>query len=220
MKVVICLLLFLCSLFAPFPSQSASADEGRFAYVKPNCYFYPTAELTNGIFILPDSYFVKLLSEGDSYYQIEYLVDGAGTKKLTGFCPKEKVSPVDFQPTNPYLIRFFDLTYKVEGEDGDGFLTQITFSCAYYGDYYVGTTAYAYVLREEEFGYVPKPKGFTYEKNPEYEQHLSPSAPSNDYDASPPSYVYLIALALLAPAAAFILIKFSQRPFDEKNRPT
>ena len=67
--------------------------------------------------------------------------------------------------------------------------------------------------------------GFTvkiknYDKNTEYEQHLSPPVPSQEYAFSPPSYVYLIALALLAPAAAFLLIKFSKHPLDGKNRPT
>ena len=220
MKVVICLILFLCSLIAPFPSPTAVADEGRFACVKQDCYFYLTKDLSNGIFILPETYFVKLLDEGDDYYHIEYLLDGEGTKKVTGFCPKERVSPVDFQPTNPYLIRFFELTYTLQAGVEKGFLTQITLTCTYYGDYYVGTTAYAYVLRGEEFGYVPKPEGFTYDKNLEYEQSLSPSTPSINPNASPPSYVYLIALALLAPAAAFLLLKFSKQPFDEKRPPT
>ncbi|MBQ8428237.1 MAG: hypothetical protein IJX18_03180, partial [Clostridia bacterium] len=174
-------------------------------------------DLKNGVFILPKSYFVKIVEEQTSCYQIEYLTDGQSTRKIFGYCQKEQVSVVDYQPNNPYLYKYFDVTYQLEGTSGDDFLTQITVSCTYYGDYFVGTNAYCYVLRGEEFGYVPKPYDFSYEKNPEYEANLPPPVSSENVASSSPPYLLIIALALLAPAAAFLLFKFSSKKNLEQS---
>lgn len=205
----------MCALFAPPSTLSKATAAGGYTYacIGEDCYFYDTPTLTRGVFLLPETYFVKILEEQDAYYRIEYLTDTAFTRKIVGYCRKEKVSPVDFQPTNPYLYRSFDVKYQTGGETGDGFLTQITLSCAYYGDYRIGEQDYCYVLRGEEFGYVPKPDGFFYERNPEAAQ--TPSSPAKDDSASSPPYLLFLILALLAPAVAFLLFKSSsKKPFD------
>lgn len=223
MKLFFTLLVALCLLFAPLrlPTVTGSADEHEYAYAcvtDENCYFYHTADLKNGVFILPQSYFVKIVEEQTSCYQIEYLTDGQNTRKIVGYCAKEKVSPVDYQPNNPYLYKYFDVTYQLDGTSGDDFLTQITVPCTYYGDYFVGTNAYCYVLRGEQFGYVPKPYSFSYERNPEYEANLPPPVNAEtNLSTSPPPYLFVVALALLAPVAAFLLFKFSKRNLESSD---
>ena len=196
--------------------QPACADGGIFAcVVTEDCYLYPTADLNEGLFLLPKTYYVNVLENLDNAYRVSYLVDGKDTRKIIGYCRKEKVSVVDYQPTNPYLFACFDVTYQTEGESGDGFLTQITFACAYYGDYYVGSIAYCYVLRDNAFGYVPKPASFVYDENPEFFERQPPPATQEEKQTFP-TYLLFIALALLTPAAVYLLFKFAaKKPFDE-----
>lgn len=183
-----------------------------------DCYFYATADLDDGVFLLPETYFVKILDETQTCYQIEYLSDGQNTRKVTGYCLKDKVDPVDYLPVTPYLYHFFDVTYTIGEENADGFLTQITVNCVYYGDYTVGTKTYCYVLRGEEFGYVPKPVGFSYPANPEYAERNAQNTPSETDEGSSLSPAFFIALALLAPAAAFLIFRFSSKKNAETER--
>ena len=182
-----------------------------------DCYFYPTVDMKNGLFILPKTYYVFLLDETADAYRVEYLTDGANSQKLVGFCRKEKVSPVDYRPANPYLYKTFNLVYETEGENGDGFLTQITLSCTYYGDYPVGDATYCYVLRGEEFGYVKKPADFSYEKNTEFDER-NPSITTPTQEENTPPYALYILLVLLVPVAAFFILKFAaKKPFEHPD---
>ncbi len=167
---------------------------------------------------MPQSYYVKILDEEELFYRIQYLTDGESTKAIVGYVEKATVSPVDYTPKTPYLYKSFDVTYQTGGGVGEGFLTQITLSCTYYGDYCVGTAAYCYVLRGEEFGYVPKPTDFSYEKNHEYEANLPTVSVTETDDPSSPPYLLFILLALLFPVAAFFIFRFSsKKPYEEPD---
>ena len=162
------LFYFLLS-FGYFAPPRANADGGEYACIlSEDAYFYSAENEQSGLFILPQSYYVKVLTPSYPYSQVEYLSDGANTRKLTGYCKTADLTFVEYIPKRPYLFKSFEVTYVASGAD-DPFLNKITVTCAYYGDYTVGSKTYAYVLQSGEFGYVPKPTNFTFAKNTEYE---------------------------------------------------
>lgn len=212
-------LLYVCSVFlCPFPTRlKASAETDAYAYVNGNdVYFYTTRDENRGLFLLPKTYFVKVLAIEDDFCKIEYLYDDAYYKKLTGYAKKEQLIFVDFTPVRPYLYQLVDLRYTIEGAPTDSSsLNQITITCAYYGEYKVGSQTYAYVLRNNEFGYVLKPPHLTVIENTEYLDRLqTPSTPSTPKDEtmSPLQVGALIAVCLLVPTVVATLSKPDKRP--------
>ena len=102
---------------------------------------------------------------------------------------------------------------------GGGFLDEITATCTYYGDYKIGSKTYCYVLRGDSFGYIPKPETLVYERNPEYEEHLVTEPPveellpdQTDTGMPPAQIALLIAICLLVPTLAALVLKPPKRP--------
>ncbi len=224
----------LCLLLLPlFPKRrepfalSARADDppapASYACIlHEDTFFYATADESKGLFLLPVTYYVKLLEYGESYCRVEYLYDDSGVKKVTGFVKTSLLTFVDYIPKIPYYYYSFSLSYRIE-EPVSGnadFLDEITVNCTYYGDYKVGSKTYCYVLRGESFGYVPKPAGFTVLENVEYAEYqasLAPpkqeeSSPPEDKQSSPAQIAILIALCLLVPVLAALILKPPRRP--------
>lgn len=223
------LFFILAPVSAPPPryeSQAAAAHEsGEYACIlAENTYFYASADDRRGIFILPKTYYVRLIEYGTPYCKIEYLIDGDKTQRVVGYAHTDELTFVDFTPVNPYLTHVFDVHYRIDGGEieDDAFLTQITVSCLYYGDFSVGSKTYCYVLRNGEFGYVPKPASLTYPENTEYQAYLdklsaqsppatTPSTPT-EQAASPAQIAILIVLCLLVPILAALILKPPKRP--------
>ena len=227
------LLLLLGSLFPPraFSSaEKASAktppESGSYACILSDSFFYSAPDERRGLFLLPKTYFVRLIEYGEDYSKIEYLTDENNTKQLTGYAKTQTLTFVNFTPARPYLYYSFDVRYRIDGSEGEkeDFLTEITFTCAYYGDYKVGSETYCYVLRGEEFGYVPKPTTLSYEENTEYQDYLATLSPSSsstaehsDRASSPAQIAILIALCLLVPVLAALVLKPPKRPPYEQE---
>lgn len=229
-RVLLPVLLFF--IFAPISapiSRTAKAnaehESGEYACVlAENTYFYASADDRRGIFVLPKTYFVKLIEYGTPYCKVEYLMDGDKTQRVVGYAHTDELTFVDFTPVNPYLTHVFDVHYRIDGGEieDDAFLTQITVSCLYYGDFSVGSKTYCYVLRDGEFGYVPKPATLSYPENTEYQDYLdklaaqSPSTPTppaqTEQAASPAQIAILIVLCLLVPILAALILKPPKRP--------
>ena len=58
---------------------------GGYACIRTdNAYFYQTKHNDSGLFLLPESYFVKILETGETYCKIEYLYDNMYVKKMVG----------------------------------------------------------------------------------------------------------------------------------------
>ena len=183
-------------------------------------FFYANADGRKGLFLLPQSYYVRLLEYHTDYCKVEYQTD-ADAKRLVGYVATEKLTFVEYTHSRPYLYYVFDLRYKIEDTDhvDSAFLTEITISCIYYGDYVIGSERYCYVLRGEEFGYVPKPITLVYEDNEEYADYvaslLPPTEPeveqeeetSNIEKNSPAQIAILVAICLLVPILAALLLK-------------
>ncbi len=226
------ILIFLCLLTAcltwlrPSAVFHAQAEElpqtGSYACIlQENTYFCASAN-DERLFALPQSYYVRLLEYGKSYCRVEYLSDGAKTKKLVGYVRTQDLTFVPYVPVKPYPTYIFELSYRIdeEGSASSDFLNEITVSCAYYGDYLLDGKSYCYVLRGESFGYVPKPKTLSIPENGEYAEYLASKEPSTPTVAeptegegtSPTQIAILVALCLLVPVLAALILKPPRRP--------
>lgn len=221
---------FSCLRFAPFYASAESSPlpkQGDYACViSDTAYFYATTDEKSGVFLLPESYYIRLLEYRTDYCKIEYLQDDGYTKKVIGYTKTQDLAFVDYVPTRPYLYYLFDLKYTL-GEGGNATsdsLTEITVTCAYYGDFTVGTENWCYILRDGEFGYIPKPADLSFERNTEYEDRLSIktesslSTPSPTEKSSSPIQIgILVALCLLIPVLGALILKPPRRPPYERE---
>ena len=225
-------LLCFLSLFPWLPLRQTSAVAASELYAcvcTDSAFFYAAKDERRGLFLLPETYYVKVLSSDADFCKIEYAYDSDYTQKLTGYAKTNELTFVDYTPKTPYLTHLFEVRYSLDDtqHDDDSFLNQITLTCAYYGDYKIGSKTYCYILRGDEFGYVPKPENFTFEKNTEYAEYLAakeeeekptPSEPSPKNDSSSPAQIaILIVLCLLVPALAALILKPPKRPPYEEE---
>jgi len=220
LAVLLPLLYFIYSLFAPPLSKTpVRAESETYACIcTETAYFYPTKNVNSGLFLLPQTYFVKVLSVEGDFCKVEYSTDSEYTKKLTGYARTNDLTFVDFQPVQPYLYHVFEVNYTIDGStpSGDTFLDKITLSCAYYGDYKIGTKTYCYVLRDGSFGYIPKPDNLHYFENTEYADYLASLStnPPITQDTQKESegmsaaqIAILITLCILVPLIAALVLK-------------
>lgn len=236
----ILLLMYFC-LGSLFPitltsfAETAPPTRGDYACIlQDETYFYAVPEEKRGLFLLPKTYYVQLVEYGETYCKVTYLSDDTHTKQLTGYVRTDQLTFVEYIPQRPYLYYVFDVKYQIQETDktDSSFLTQLTVTCAYYGDYNVGTEVYCYVLRGEEFGYVPKPESLQYEDNTEYADYLrtveeTKTEPDDNSDTETPNkngistlqIVILAALCLLVPVLAALILKPPRRPPYDKIEP-
>ncbi len=217
--------IFFTPTFAPSPKLAQAEDTpvaGSYACIlHEDTYLNASPDETQGLFLLPATYYVKLLDFGGGYCRVEYLYDDAQTKKIIGYVQTELLTFVDYIPKRPYFYYTFDLHYRIE--DGlttsSDFLNEITLSCTYYGDYKIGSKLYCYVLRGDSFGYVPKPTDLVISENTEYAEHLAQTSteppdetPTEQTESSPAQIAILVALCLLVPVLAALILKPPRRP--------
>ena len=202
-----------------FPSVGSYA-----CILSDTTYFYASADERRGLFLLPKTYYVRLLEYRADYCKVEYQTDTSNAKRLVGYARTADLTFVNYTPVRPYLYYTFELYYKIEdaAQMDSTFLTELTLSCVYYGDYIIGSERYCYVLRGDEFGYVPKPLTLQYEDNPEYADYLAslqpdpvPSDSTSDetvHNNSPAQIAILVAVCLLVPILAALVLKPPRRP--------
>lgn len=208
-------------------AQTDEPDQDYACILRDDVYFYADKSERKGLFLLPKTYFVKLLSVNADYCQVEYGSLNAPTKPLIGYCKTEALTFVDYTPTTPYFLQTFDVTYKLDGLTGAPFLTEVTKTCAYYGNYVVGSTVYCYVLQDGKYGYVPKPDAFYVPENREYYDRLQPNEkdeeteteqPKKQSSGNPIQTAILILLCVLIPVLAALILKPSRAPvFDPED---
>ena len=226
LTLLVCLSAF--SLFS-FPKKAKADVPQRGTYaciVSSFAYFYATTDEKSGVFLLPESYYVRLLEYRTDYCKIEYLQDDGYAEKVVGYAKTQDLAFVDYTPARPYLYYLFDLKYTL-GENATqspDALTEITVTCVYYGDFTVGTEAWCYVLRNGEFGYIPKPADISFERNTEYEDYLStlptptpPDKAQSEKNSSPIQIGILITLCLLVPVLGALILKPPRRPPYERE---
>lgn len=223
------LLIFLCTPFIAYlppvfeaKAENALPQTGTYACVDgTDVFFYGVPDEKDGLFLLPSTYYVRLLDYTPDFCRVEYQTDGMATKRLVGYVKTEQLAFIPYVPKQPYPHCIFDVEYKIDNtaQTADGFLTQIKMSCTYYGDYNVGSATYCYVLREGEFGYIPKPYDLHIQKNNEYAEYLetlkTPPEEKTENEGknnSPAQIAILIALCLLVPLLAALILKPKSTP--------
>ncbi len=209
-------MLTIAFVIGGIPAKTAAAETGGgyACILSEDVYFYTAETEYSGIFTLPKTYYVKVLSIGERFTQVEYLTDTEHTKTLRGYCLTEQLTFVDYTPLNPYLYATFDVIYTPEGgETGDQLLEKLTLTCGYYGDYSIGSKRYAYVLQNGEYAYVPRPDRFSYVENPEYENRITDPTPEEGTSAVNPVQIGVLAvLCLLVPLLSAIILKRGKSP--------
>ena len=200
---------------------------GSYACIlSPDTYFYAAKSEKSGLFILPQTYYVKILSTADDFCKVEYAADDGVSKKLTGYCKTSELTFVDYTPQTPYFSYTFNLTYYADAEQKDSpLLDQITLTCVYYGQYTIGATTYCYVLRGDDFGYVPLPDSFQFVTNPEYETYIQASPEdsaelpvedsSQPLAANPVQITIIVLLCLLIPILAALILRQPKKSLYE-----
>ncbi len=222
LSTLIFIFVALCSLF-PLPKLVARAEPTTGSYaciLQADVFLYATPDESKGLFLLPKSYYVKLLDYGTEYSRVEYLADEGISRRVVGFVKTPLLAFVDYTPNRPYFFYQFELRYRVEEDEpaDSSFLTQITVTCVYYGEYNVGSKTYCYVLRSGEFGYVPKPNDLTVPENTEYAEYIASleappeEEPTEKSPSSPAQIAILVALCLLVPVLAALILKPPKKP--------
>jgi hypothetical protein len=214
-------------LLSPFPAPTLTrAQADVYACVlTDDAYFYSSKDVRRGLFVLPQTYYVRILKEEGEFCKIEYQTDDEYTRKLIGYAKTDTLTPVPYVPEQPFFYKVFDTTYTLDGSvGGEGFLDEIRLTCAYYGDYVVGTATYCYVLRGGDFGYVPKPETLTVPRNTEYEEWLAVNTPTppvsestdKKENASPAQIAVIVGLCLLVPILSALLLRSGKNTlYDE-----
>lgn len=215
------LLSGLLAIYRPFlPAFYVHADGETAVYAcirSDDVYLYQKENSSSGMFILPYTYYVKILAEGIDYCYVQYQTDGASYKAVYGYCKTAELTFVDYIPKNPYLSYTVQATYYLDGAASsfvtDSILSSVTLSYAYYGDYTVGSSVYHYVILDGKTGYLPKTAELSYELNTEYEQNLpqqneTPSPSSTTESELPIAQIVLFALlGLLAVGFVYYLLR-------------
>lgn len=202
MKRLCLLLVALLALLLPFPRpKAACAEEGEERYAvaaREDVWFYAAENEESGLFLLPYTYYVKVLREGTLYTAVQYLDDVSPFRAVTGFCKTEQLTFVDFIPVRPYLRREITVTYNVAGEThlGSGSFDKLERRFVYYGTSYAGTAKYFYVYADGIFDYVPAMQDILFELNTDYLQSASgeeqPPPPAAEPEA--PSPIQILAI--------------------------
>lgn len=220
-RILICLLIII-SLISPTAvtahADGETSENGELYAVADSrdVYFYSEAKESSGLFILPYTYYVKVLSLGEPFCRVEYLDDASPYRKITGYCKKSEITFVDFVPARPYLRREITVRYSIESglpTMGTGAFDNVEVNYLYYGSYRAGTSLFHYVCHNGEFGYVPASEEITYELNTDYLEKTSAELPPSENEPSPTSStlspVQITVICVLCVAvvgiAAFVL---------------
>lgn len=179
MKRLIYLLLsaLILTVCSP-PAFFVFAESGTFAVAADDdVYFYSQPDERSGLFLIPHTYYVQVLSDGEPFCRVSYLEDAPPYRKIEGYCLKNRLTFVDFLPERPFLKRQISATYSLTDgtplpPNGD-VLQSIQVDYVYYGSYSVGSSLYYYVYGNEQFGYLPAEKELEYEHNSDYLSSVS-----------------------------------------------
>ena len=165
-------LIVIALIFSARPMLPASAEVGTYAVADAHdVWFYSSRSEESKLFLMPYTYYVRVVERGGEYCAVEYLVDEAPFRKVRGYCKTEKLTFVDFVPERPYLFRQVTLTYTLEDSSsilGSGNFRTVQRTFVYYGLRYAGDKLFYYVLLDGVFDYVSAREEPEYELNTDY----------------------------------------------------
>ena len=211
--VISLMLLLAAALALPVPAaDAAAADDKRYAVAATeDVWFYTGESEEERLFLIPYTYYVRVLDEGELYCTVEYQADDAPYKKLLGYCRTEQLLFVDFVPARPYLRRQVTLTYTLPDSGGlsDAELTTVERTFSYYGERTEGAQLYYYVFDGETFGYVPAEEHVEFEHNTDYLEAMAKPEPAPEEETEETSsvnVVQIVVICILCVAAVAIAI--------------
>lgn len=230
MKVLI-LIAALLFLF-PSPVLTVRAEETQtpaaevYAVAARNdVWLYAEENEESGLFLLPYTYYVRVVERGEPFSAVVYGTDEAPYRAVKGYCKTELLTFVGFVPKRPFLKLEVTVTYTVPGtssEMGNGTFDEIERSFHYYGTSYLGTRRYYYVLSDGVFDYIPAERDVTFELNTDYlAETVAPvpeePAPEPSAALSPIGIAALIVgIAALSAIVFFVLRGRKPAPSDEE----
>ena len=215
-------------LLPPLP-LSASAEELPASEVyavaaRSDVWLYAEESEETGLFLLPYTYYVRVVERGEEYSAVVYGEDIAPYRTVEGYCKTDMLTFVDFIPERPFLKLEVTVTYTVEGaasEMGNGTFDKIDRTFHYYGTSYLGTRRYFYVISDGVFDYIPAERDVTFELNTDYLQETVAPAPEEPEiepasTLSPVGIAALITGILAVCAIAFFVLR-GKRPSPSES---
>lgn len=167
--------LLLGALLLPAATRvRARAETLRYAVAADsNVWFYSSESESGKLFLIPETYYVRVLNEGERFTAVEYLVNDAPYRKIMGYCETAALTFVDFIPARPFLRKQITVAYSIQTDEafGDAFTDvfgNIERTFVYYGLRYENGGRYAYVLYGDTFGYIPLSEEPPFERNDDY----------------------------------------------------
>ncbi len=233
MKALILLMaVLLLAPALPLPaSAEETAPEPREVYAvaaRADVWLYAEENEDSGLFLLPYTYYVRVLERGEEYSAVVYGEDAAPYRTVEGYCKTDMLTFVDFVPERPFLKLEVTVTYTVPGSSsqmGNGTFDEIERTFHYYGTSYLGTQRYFYVLSDGVFDYIPAARDVNYELNTDYLTETVAPAPEEEPTAEPSSGLSALEIAALVlgvvavAAIAFFVLRGrkSPAPSDESD---
>ena len=221
--IALCLLLlFLAAAWTPHSARTARAEEDAgqtqqlyAVAAERGVWLYSEADERTGLFILPYTYYVRVIAPGDPFCYVEYMDDSPSSPKVSGYCKKDELTFVDFIPERPYLKQEITVVYSLPDAPsvsvGDDFFYSTEITYLYYGDYTIGSAAYYYVCLDGKFGYIPAVQEIEYDLNTDYLSQTNGNAvqpqPDTDSPALSGIQIFLLcaACASVVAVSAFVL---------------
>ena len=118
-------------------------------------YFCTSADLATGIFAVPYTYCVEILSEEGDWYRVKYAEDYGIYRAVYGYVQKSDFEVLSEAPQTVYLYKSVSVTFSQDAPAGNlPVIDDITVTAAFYGSYYSGAAGYSYVLCDDSFGYI------------------------------------------------------------------
>lgn len=203
----------------------APASEVYAVAARSDVWLYAEESEESGLFLLPYTYYVRVLERGEEYSSVVYGEDIAPYRTVEGYCKTDMLTFVGFIPERPFLKLEVTVTYTVEGaasEMGNGTFDEIERTFHYYGTSYLGTRRYYYVLSDGVFDYIPAERDVTFELNTDYlAETVAPvpeePAPEPSAALSPVGIAALIVgIAALSAIVFFVLRGRKPAPSDEE----
>ena len=230
MKVLILLAVMLFLFPSPIlrvraeeSGEAASPAAEEYAVAARNdVWLYSEENEESGLFLLPYTYYVRVLERGEEYSAVVYGEDAAPYRTVEGYCKTDLLTFVGFIPERPFLKLEVTVTYTVPGASsqmGNGTFDEIERTFHYYGTSYLGTQRYFYVLSDGVFDYIPAARDVNYELNTDYltdtagpaEETPAP-APEPDASLTGIEIAALVAGILAVAAIAFFVLRGRKAP--------
>ncbi len=220
MKKIALLLALAAVWLIPFSPAAAEESSPLYARVtKAYTYLYEQPDADSGLFILPETYFVRVTGELTEYYAVEYLSGTANRTAVRGYCLRSDVELVDYVPETPFLVYDTTVTFRTSEGLPDEFFTEYEVTAAFYGTFSYGSSTCYYVELEGEFGYVPASScsPLSYPPNTEHMQEETP-APTDDQKGTDSSGLLNVVLVCALVVTALGALYFLFHPRKEKPR--